>query len=99
MKLILALVILLSGCATLESKDAAVACQAADVITTKVALTNGAVEANPLMKGVVSNFTMFLLVKGALTWWITRDETPPEARVAANVITCGVAANNLRFIK
>jgi len=99
--IIIAIAILLSGCATLESKNTAVACQAADVVTTKIAITSGAgVESNPLMKGLMSHgWLPFIAFKAGFAWILQRDEVPKEGRVAANAITCGVAASNLLFLR
>jgi hypothetical protein len=91
------LVLLLSGCTVLGSKEATIGCQSADTITTIIALHSGAVEANPLMAGVISALGIpgLILVKLGLILLLNRDDVPQEARVAANVITCGVAVHNL----
>lgn len=92
----------LTGCASLSSREATIACQAADTITTLLALNHGAREANPLMAGVIKSFGYpgFLLTKFAVTWFLLdRREEHPEAVAAANIITCGAAVHNIGVIK
>ena len=89
---------LLSGCATLGGKELTVGCQAADALTTVAALAKvGAVESNPLVAGVIHSVGIpgFLLMKAGMAYLLTRDSVPKEARVVANVVTCGAAVHNL----
>jgi Domain of unknown function (DUF5658) len=96
---LLALCALLTGCATLASKDTVAACQAADVVTTKMGLSHGAIEANPISRNLLAYGWLPLIVtKATLTLILRRDDVPDEARIAANVITCGAVANNLKVI-
>lgn len=104
--LLCALLLSLSGCAVLGSKEAAVACQIADGITTKVGMSKGAVETNALLKGLggsgILAFKIGLAVLAWLYWDEFTDHGKDEAAVGAvavaNVITCGAAASNLRVI-
>jgi len=82
------------------SKEAAVGCQAADVITTKLAISSGVgVEGNPLMKGLMSHgFGVFVAFKAAIAWALASDKVNDESRLIANAITCGAVANNAKIL-
>jgi len=87
----------LQGCAVLSSKEMVVGCQVADVVTTKIALSHGAVEANPIVAGVFNHagWPAFILIKVIVTLVLLEiREDNKEVVAAANVITCGAAINN-----
>lgn len=88
----------LGSCATVASPQASVGCQMADVTTTAVALRGGAVEANPLMGGILRAFgwPAFIAVKLGVGLLLAHEaKQAPVAVGAANVATCAVAAHNL----
>jgi len=102
-----ALLISLAGCATtdnhpfvktMSSDTAAVACQAADALTTVWALSHvGVHEANPIMAGVLKTLGIpgFLLVKLLMALYMTSDSINPTVAAAINTATCGVAISNV----
>lgn len=108
------LILSLSGCATIQKLDnteyvkamssdqAAIGCQAADAITTYVALAKiGSIsEANPLMAGIIKTggWPLFFIVKIAMALWMTSDNINPTAAAAVNTLTCGVAIQNAAVI-
>jgi hypothetical protein len=99
------LALLISGCASIPEgvKDVATSpetfavCKTADVITTAVALNSGNfVEANPLLKGLIGPHNIFPLVAISVAMYlIIKHFNEPKLTLAANAITCGVAAHNL----
>ena len=105
--LVCVLAVQLTACATLDehpavkvmsSDEAAIACQAADALTTVWALSHvGVREANPLMAGVIKNLGIpgFLLVKLAMALYMTKDNINPTVAAGINVATCGIAASNV----
>jgi hypothetical protein len=103
MKPLVLLILLVSGCSILASKEATVACQAADTVTTVVALNSASAhEANPLMSVVIKNLGLpgFVLVKLLITWALIayHDEIHPTALAGINVATCGIAGNNAAIL-
>ena len=100
---VLILLLFLSGCSLLASREATVACQTADTVTTVVALKSASAhEANPIMAGVIKNLGLpgFVLVKALILWAMLayHDNINETARAAINVATCGVAASNVAVI-
>ena len=101
----LILILLLSGCATIERPETLAMCAAADVLTTAYSVHTGiAHETNPLLATSVNahHFLPMLLSKVAivgLIWWVydltKPSQTMDAGMVAGNVVTCGVAASNL----
>ena len=84
------------------------ALQAYDVYSTKQALTRGAVEANPLMQGVVGNTGAMIAVKAAVAagtivaaerLWKTNKAAAIAVMVASNGVTAMVAARNARTLR
>ncbi len=70
----------------------------ADVATTAVALHSGAVEANPIMGGILRSlgWPAFIAAKlGVGLLLANESKNAPTAVGAANVATCAVAAHNL----
>ena len=102
--LIVVLILLtLTGCATIGTKENFVLCQAADAATTVLVLGKGGSEANPLMAKIIqkAGFAGMFAIKFALiaiAWeWATGredDEKVQAGLTAANVLTCGVARHN-----
>ena len=113
MKLLVVLVLLLSGCAALdvvERPEALTVCTAADIGTTAYAVHTGlAHEVNPLLAPSVNahHFLPMVLSKLALVgliWWAYEQYNDYQIAKAgvgvATVVTCGVSANNaLTIIK
>ena len=68
--------------------------QALDVVTTRLALNSGAVEINPLMRGLSNHTVAFAVVKGgqtAGTIWLT-ERLRRRNRVAAIALMAGIDA-------
>ena len=103
MRLVLPIIFILAGCSTLASKEATIGCQAADTLTTVYGVTHGALEANPLMAGIINSLGIagFVAVKIGITYLLVsnRDKIPEVAMAAVNVVTCGVATHNLAVIR
>lgn len=95
--------LLLSGCAPLATKEATVGCQIADAVTTKLAISSGAHELNPITAKLLGSFGWggFFIWKAIITVALLRmhDEVSPVAVAAVNGATCLAAASNLRFIR
>ena len=94
----LVLILLLSGCTTLASPQASIGCQAADVATTAIALHAGALEANPIVNGLLSSvgWPGFIAIKALMAWALIANEKKAPAVVATvNTATCAVAVHNL----
>lgn len=100
------ILLLLSGCATLQdvavSPNTTAVCSAADVATTAFALHHGAVESNPVIKLLLKPFGIFgyAAFSGFIVYEIYEHykEIPPAEMGAVNGIRCGAAISNLRFI-
>lgn len=93
----LALVLLLGGCSALASREATVVCQAADVVSTYHAVRHGAIERNPLWKGVISHLGWggFLLGKVAVTLVLLEyHEELGQSGALINAASCAAALNN-----
>jgi uncharacterized protein YceK len=98
--------LMFSGCAsmvnTLGKPEAFVACKAADLVTTKIAFSKGAVEANPLLAAAYAKFGWagMIGVSGLFIWGIYKlyehygEDAAPGIAVAT-ALTCGVAGHNL----
>ncbi len=102
--LILLLALFLTGCATLEkqagSTSTFAACKTADVITTKIALNSGKFfEANKFLSVFIGphNFTPLVLFSVAAYIGLNMLDDK-RVTMAANVITCGVAARNMLLL-
>lgn len=87
----------LCGCAVTGSREVFTLCKIADVVTTKQALSRGAVEANPLMKAI--GFNGYVALSAVLIYlvWQYEKEIGPEALTVVNGITCGAAVHNSRI--
>jgi len=97
---ILAVLMVLSGCAAIASKEAVIGCQAADAATTLHATSLGAEELNPFVGWLLGFGPMALIAaKAGVTLLVLHHhaELPRNLLVAANGITCAVAANNARI--
>lgn len=100
------MILLLSGCAAIQSKEATVGCQAADAATTLAAIHTGlAKEGNPIVAHILSSplgAPGFILAKGLLALGLLKLREEPNGKEVvglANGITCGAAALNMRFLK
>jgi hypothetical protein len=104
----LILLLALQGCASIPQGVVDVAgstntfaiCKATDVITTKIALNSGLFhEANPLLAPFIGphNFVPLILFSVAV-WYVLDRINNPKLTMAANVVTCGVAARNAVLI-
>lgn len=94
------LAVFLSGCAQFSSKEATVGCQAADTVTTIIALKSGASEANPLLAPLIASvgYGGLIVVKALVTWLLLEvREEAPEVVGGVNAATCAVAARNVLF--
>ena len=90
--------LLLSGCATLQTPQASVGCQVADVATTAIALHAGAVEMNPVAHALIGSvgWPGFLAVKIGVGLWLAHEaKKAPTVVAVANMATCAVAVHNL----
>ena len=83
------------------------ALQAYDVYSTKQGLSRGAVEANPMMQGVVGNTGAMIAVKAAVAagtivaaerLWKTSKPAAIAVMVASNGVAAMVAARNARTL-
>ena len=92
-------IVLLQGCSALASKEASVGCQTADAVSTFVAIKGGAVEANPIVAGVIDSFGWggFFLLKAGIAYLLVQyhDSMPQGVRAGINGVTCGAAINNV----
>jgi hypothetical protein len=92
--LIAASIVLLAGCAVLESNEAVVFCQAA----TLHALDHGAREANPFVDRLLTTFGPggFIAAKLAVTLLVLHyyPDLSSDLVIVINAATCAVAAHN-----
>ena len=98
--LAIVLTLALTGCGVFSQPEVVAGCQAADAVTTTIALGAGATEANPLVAGIISNVGIagFLIVKALVAWaLIAATPDAPEAVEAVTAATCGIAAHNVLF--
>jgi hypothetical protein len=72
-------------------------CKVADVVTTKQALSRGAVEANPLMKAIGWNGYVAVSLLLIYLIWEYEKEIGKEPLTIVNAITCGAAVHNARI--
>lgn len=85
----------LSGCATMQSTDTFAVCKTADVVTTGIAMSSGGfVEANPLMRPLVSNGILPFAALSFGIYKLIEYINRPEVTLGANAVTCPVAAHN-----
>ena len=102
----LALVLMLSGCAVLSDRRVAAGCQIADGVTTYYALKHGAVEANGLLSGMSPGAILAIKLAFAYMVWKVfdpdeRKQEPTDkfAAGAVSVLGCVPAANNIKVIR
>lgn len=96
----LLLIATLTGCAAFSKPEAVAGCQVADAVTTIIALKAGAVEANPLVAGVISSagYGGLIVLKLLVTLLLLSvADDAPEAVGAVSIATCAVAAHNVLF--
>jgi hypothetical protein len=81
-----------------------VGCQAADTISTAVALSDGATEANPIVAAIyktagIAGIVVFKAAVIYILYNLPRDKPELQAAHAAvNVVTCAAAVNNINVI-
>ena len=107
------LALLLSACATvpdvLPKSPGAVAfnvCKIGDGLTTAIGVSSGKlVELNPLLRNIVGGGMSWvpfgLVIAGVIllyNWADNADKISTEGHVAANTLTCGVAAHNFYLL-
>lgn len=91
---------LLAGCATIKevaaSPETFAVCKAADVATTAIALSSGHfVEANPLAKVLLAHGYFPLIAVSVGMYLIIKHYNDERLTMAANAVTCPIAAHNL----
>lgn len=94
----------LSGCANLATKEATVACHAADAATTAIVLKQGAAgEGNPVMAAVIERAGLggFFIAKAVLVWALVNfhEQISKPALGAVNAGTCLIAMSNARLLR
>ncbi len=100
----LALMLSLSGCATIQtvasSKETFVACQALDVATTYVGVSKvGLMEANPIVAALLKHgWLPFIAIKVALVWAVYNADFSPPAQTVANVAACAPGVWNATLL-
>lgn len=102
--LVLALIIALAGCASVQpiaqSTNTFAVCKTVDIASTAYGIHAGLVhEANPLMASTLAHGYFPMIALGVGLWYLLERLNEPKVTMVANVITCGVAANNLRLIR
>jgi len=102
MKRLIAALLLISvtGCATIqpiaESTDTFAVCKAGDVLTTAYGLGTGMlVEKNPFVASLLGHGWIPFIAISVAMWYALDKYKNPTATIAANAITCPVAAHNL----
>jgi len=91
--------LLLSGCSTLASKEATVACQVADDATTVYALNHGAVESGIFLSGAsVGPILIFGIAWLGVKLYL-HDHLSETSRATLNVISCGAGIHNANVIR
>ena len=103
----LLVIVLLTGCQSAPIKggaELAGMCHVADGLTTAIAISKGAVEANPLMAPIVSAVGPwgFLALKLALGYWVYtkfKEMDEPVAIGIHNLVICGAAVHNVTVIR
>lgn len=92
---IVLILVMLQGCATLQSTDTFGLCKAADVVTTGYALHTGHfIEKNPLVAPLVSHGILPLAIISFGLWWLLDRLNEPSVTAPVNAVTCGIAAHN-----
>jgi hypothetical protein len=99
-RLLIVLLISLSGCSTVqpiaESSDTFAYCKAADVATTAYGLGTGMfIEKNPFVASIIGGGVFPLIALSVALWYALDKYNNPKANMVANAITCPVAASNL----
>ena len=99
-RVVILLVVLLTGCATVmdsaKSPDTFATCKAVDVATTVVGVSSGAFpEANPLMAKLLSHGYMPFILLSIAMWYVIDRVNEPALTIGANAVTCPIAARNV----
>ena len=107
--LVLALALLVSGCASLPDRTSAekaatspttfAVCKTVDIGSTALLLHTGHfVEANPLVAGILSHGYFPLIALSVGVYELLVHLNNPTVTLAVNAVTCGVAAHNLLML-
>ncbi len=101
--IIIVVSIFLCGCSTIktigESTDTFAVCKFMDISTTAYALRTGLfVEKNPLVAGLLSHGYLPLIAISIGIWYALDRMQNKTATLAANAVTCPIAAHNLFLI-
>ena len=94
-------VLLLSGCAALQSQQALPVCTAVDVVTTVAGVSSGAMrEANPLWRSSVNAgyYAPLVLAAFAMVAFVEWLDRPVVTQTVA-AVECTLAAHNLWIIR
>ena len=99
---------MLSGCASMpepvktlaESPNTFAACRAMDTLTTAYALRHGFVEANPIMRGILTGagWPLFIALQIGMTLAMYRSELSPGIQTAANAVSCAPVGSNAALL-
>jgi hypothetical protein len=101
MKILLCLLLSLSliGCSTIkpiaESPETFAVCKTVDIATTAAIISGGGHELNPIAKGLIGHSYIPLIAVSIGIYFLLKELNEPKLNVAANSVTCGVAAHNL----
>ena len=100
MKRLLCLVLIFSmaGCASIkpiaESPETFAACKTVDIATTAAIISGGGHELNPIAKGLLAHGYIPIIAISVGIYYLLKELNEPKLNVAANAVTCGVAAHN-----
>jgi uncharacterized protein YceK len=105
------LLILLTGCSTIQTvTDAAptaakspttfAVCKTVDIASTAYGIRAGLVhESNPILGATLSHGYFPMIAIGVGVWYLLDRLQDKTATLAGNTVTCGVAAHNLWLLK
>lgn len=89
----------LIGCSTIkpiaESPETFAVCKTIDIATTAAILSKGGVELNPIARGLLAHGYIPIIAISVGIYFLLKELNEPKLNVAANAVTCGVAAHNL----
>ena len=92
----LSVLIWISGCAALASKEAAIGCQMADITSTEYALRNpNAYETSPIQpQGLL--YAIKFALSLFIYYWDGWDDSPQAARILVAATGCYPVYNNIK---
>ena len=89
----------LIGCSTIkpiaESPETFAVCKTVDIATTAAIISAGGRELNPIVKGLIGHSYIPLIAVSIGIYFLLKELNEPKLNIAANAVTCGVAAHNL----